>query len=451
MDNPLWRRILAYDLDHPESEYGFSTRLAKENYWTKNFTEKAISEYKKFMYLAATSDQMVSPSEVIDVVWHEHLIFTQSYREFCALLGKQIQHVPSTHNKEDLEKFRSAKVRTRKLYIKAFGEQPKDIWDFAGMYESLRLEKANIKIRTFILLGIFVLAFLAVPAYLLLKPLYVKIENPGFLPYYLILSLIAFMLLLPYNKRRFVKIINSVHPDSFLFDLQPLEIVYLKTQKLHSVINGTLNQLVVDKKVLVSDGSMLELVEKSEPATKEEYQVMEALRGTKKIPYKNLVRILASKPIFSNTQNTLDAVKKYFVKSKKFGWVFYTNFTVLALLLLLGFIRLSTGIMRDKAVTQIAIVLILLTAVSIFFLERLSRQLASLAVINYYRKRFSRLRKTANPWEWDYAFYGPSVLAPVLIPLVGFNSKFTSDDSMGSSSDSSCGSSCSSCGGCGGD
>src|SRR5688500_7126464 len=124
MDDPLWNRLLAFDLDAPMSEYGFSTRLARENYWTKNFTAKAILEYKKFMYLAGTSDLMVSPSEVIDVVWHQHLTFTQSYAEFCAILGKQVQHVPSTRRKEDFEKFRSAKERTGKLYNKLFGEQP---------------------------------------------------------------------------------------------------------------------------------------------------------------------------------------------------------------------------------------------------------------------------------------------------------------------------------------
>src|SRR5688500_7141329 len=191
MDDPLWNRLLAFDLDAPMSEYGFSTRLARENYWTKNFTAKAILEYKKFMYLAATSDLMVSPSEVIDVVWHQHLTFTQSYAEFCAILGKQVQHVPSTRRKEDFEKFRSAKERTGKLYNKMFGEQPDDIWKFPGMYESLRLEKASIKIRTFVLFGILAWAILTVPAYYILRPLYVRIDNPDFLLYYVFLALIC--------------------------------------------------------------------------------------------------------------------------------------------------------------------------------------------------------------------------------------------------------------------
>src|SRR5690242_2787950 len=132
-----WNAVRDFDLDSPISEYGFSVRLARENFWSRNFTEKAILEYKKFMCLAATSDQMVSPSEVIDVVWHQHLIFTQSYNDFCSVLGKQIQHVPSTHNREEAEKFRAAKERTLKLYTSEFGQQPRDVWEYNGMYDSL--------------------------------------------------------------------------------------------------------------------------------------------------------------------------------------------------------------------------------------------------------------------------------------------------------------------------
>jgi hypothetical protein len=59
MNTILWNVVLAYDFDQPLSEYGFSVRLAKENYWTQAFTQKAILEYKKFMYLAATQDAIM--------------------------------------------------------------------------------------------------------------------------------------------------------------------------------------------------------------------------------------------------------------------------------------------------------------------------------------------------------------------------------------------------------
>ncbi|NJM79347.1 MAG: hypothetical protein HC854_06530 [Flavobacterium sp.] len=109
MNKALWKEIEKFNLDFPLSEYGFSTRLAYENEWTEFFTQKAIEEYKKFMYLAAMSNQMVSPSEIVDIVWHQHLIFTESYKAFCSVLGKKIEHIPSTHNKEEKNKFLAAK------------------------------------------------------------------------------------------------------------------------------------------------------------------------------------------------------------------------------------------------------------------------------------------------------------------------------------------------------
>lgn len=119
MDQVLWKNIIDFNLDNPLSEYGFSIRLENENWWTANFARDAILEYKKFMYLAAVSDAMVSPSEIVDVVWHQHLIFTQSYEDFCSVLGKKVAHIPSTHNKSDFNKFKSAKERTQKLYTES--------------------------------------------------------------------------------------------------------------------------------------------------------------------------------------------------------------------------------------------------------------------------------------------------------------------------------------------
>lgn len=188
MNTKLWEKILHFDFDLPPNEYGFSTRLANENNWTKSFTRQAVLEYKKFMYLAATSELMVSPSEIVDTVWHQHLIFTQSYQDFCALIGKQIQHIPSTHNREEYEKFKLAKERTQKLYVLNFGEQPINIWRYIDMYESLNLGKSKYKIRSFIIVGILSFITLSIPFYFILRPIYIKINNPVFVIAYLSLD-----------------------------------------------------------------------------------------------------------------------------------------------------------------------------------------------------------------------------------------------------------------------
>jgi len=130
MDKILWGKVLNFNFDLQTDQYGFSTRLALENHWTLYFTQTAILEYKRFMFLAATNNEMVSPSEIVDIVWHQHLIFTNSYTNFCDVLGKRIEHIPSTHNRSEFEKFQKAKDRTKELYNSNFGTQPVEVWDY---------------------------------------------------------------------------------------------------------------------------------------------------------------------------------------------------------------------------------------------------------------------------------------------------------------------------------
>lgn len=331
MDKQLWNKILHFDFDNPPSEYGFSTRLANENFWTKTFTEKAILEYKKFMYLATTSDAMVSPSEIVDIVWHQHLIFTQLYQEFCNLIGKQIQHIPSTHNKEEFEKFKQAKERTKKLYFEEFGEQPSAIWEFITMYDSLNLDKATFKIRTFIIFGILAFIALTIPCYFLLKPLYLKIPNPNFIIGFITLCISTFILLEFYNRYKLKNITKSFDKNSFLYQLQPFELIYLKSQKLNNVINGNINELIDNKTIVIKADYSLDLIKKENPATQEQIQITTVLSGFQKIFYPILFKQLINKPLFKNTANSMDAFKKYVNKSKKFGNLFYFNFGVLTI------------------------------------------------------------------------------------------------------------------------
>lgn len=450
MDQNLWKTIEQYDLDAPVSEYGFSTRLANENYWTKNFTRKAILEYKKFMYLAATSDMMVSPSPVVDIVWHQHLIFTQSYQDFCTVAGKAIQHVPSTHNAEDAEKFKQAKERTKKLYQSVFGDQPAGIWEYAGMYESLNLAKAPINIRTFVIWGILIFAALIIPGYQLLKPVYVQIGNPQFPIGYALISLAVFAMLDFYNRRYLSGVIQEIRPTSFLADLAPLELVYMSSGKLSSVVTGVVHRLVEDHSIQVNSDHSLQKINSKNPTSVEEYQVLLQFDKEARSFYSGLMAVLTTRPIFQNTARCIDAFEKYFMKSQKFGRLFYINFGVLSVLALLGIVRFFTGLLRDKPVDIIGVMLIFLGVTSIMFLRRLPRQVCTATVPDMYRKEAAH-HPDARDWEWKYFILGTSVLATPLLPLVQHVDRTDSSGSSSSSCGSSCGSSCSSCGGCGGD
>jgi hypothetical protein len=75
----LWQRLLDFNFDKPNVILTFSKRLARDNGWTKKYTQVAIAEYLKFVFLAVVAGHPVTPSEQVDRVWHLHLTYTQSY------------------------------------------------------------------------------------------------------------------------------------------------------------------------------------------------------------------------------------------------------------------------------------------------------------------------------------------------------------------------------------
>src|SRR6476661_5465639 len=68
---------------HDAATHAFASKLSRKLGWTSRFARRAIEEYRKFLYLGSVAEFGVTPSKVIDQVWHEHLLFTKAYHEFC--------------------------------------------------------------------------------------------------------------------------------------------------------------------------------------------------------------------------------------------------------------------------------------------------------------------------------------------------------------------------------
>jgi uncharacterized protein (TIGR04222 family) len=135
MHAELWARIQEFQLDDPASSFPFSAKLAKENGWSRAFAARAIEEYRRFAFLGVAAGHPVSPSEVVDEVWHMHLTYTQSYwNHFCPeVLKKPFHHQPSTGGEEETEKFDDWYKRTLESYQAFFNEPPpEDIWPPPG-------------------------------------------------------------------------------------------------------------------------------------------------------------------------------------------------------------------------------------------------------------------------------------------------------------------------------
>ena len=64
--DPLFRRIDEFAIDDGTPALTFADRLARENGWTKAYTERVLREYKRFVYLTQVADHLVVPSEEVD-------------------------------------------------------------------------------------------------------------------------------------------------------------------------------------------------------------------------------------------------------------------------------------------------------------------------------------------------------------------------------------------------
>ncbi|SIN66057.1 hypothetical protein SAMN04488055_0306 [Chitinophaga niabensis] len=130
-NDPLWQKIDTFSLHDP----AFTQKLAKENNWTPGFTERAISEYKRFIYLCCIMPNGASPPPVVDEVWHLHILYTVNYwEEFCdRTLGRKLHHHPSGGGLGEKERHVNWLEDTIKNYRFIFEEEPPpDIWGTAS-------------------------------------------------------------------------------------------------------------------------------------------------------------------------------------------------------------------------------------------------------------------------------------------------------------------------------
>ena len=95
--------------------------------------KQLIEEYKKFLVIKVISKDTqcplnLSPSSLIDQVWHEHVLHTAKYREACTALGVFIDHDPSGATEED-DKREKRLLLTKTHYSLIFNtEAPINFW-----------------------------------------------------------------------------------------------------------------------------------------------------------------------------------------------------------------------------------------------------------------------------------------------------------------------------------
>lgn len=162
----LWLRLHHYHfddlvpshlMDHVSAAFGgadasskaFANKLGRKLGWSTPFALRAIEEYKRFVFLGIVSDFYVTPAKAIDQVWHEHLLFTRGYRDFCkGILRQEFDHAPElVPTNDQTNAFQAQYEATLDLYRKEFNAPPpSDIWG-RTKFDAARARDASKELR----------------------------------------------------------------------------------------------------------------------------------------------------------------------------------------------------------------------------------------------------------------------------------------------------------------
>lgn len=132
----------------------FEARLASENGWALAFAYRVMVEYRRYLVIAATGGEEVTPSDAVDQAWHLHMVYTRSYwHDLCRdTLGRELHHDPTTGGEDRREYYRDRYATTLRLYRDIFGsEPPPDIWPDPS--ERFRLRFARVDLLRNTVLG----------------------------------------------------------------------------------------------------------------------------------------------------------------------------------------------------------------------------------------------------------------------------------------------------------
>lgn len=96
--------------------------------WSYEQTTQAVTLYKQFLYLVYLYPQVeLVPNQLIDRVWHHHILDTSKYMQDCQMLfGRFIHHFPhfGRRSEDDRRKWQKAVEHTQALFKKHFGTMP---------------------------------------------------------------------------------------------------------------------------------------------------------------------------------------------------------------------------------------------------------------------------------------------------------------------------------------
>ncbi len=97
----------------------------------KALAPKMLGEVLRFLHLVVWSGKKLTPPHILDLAWHEFILFTRVYSRVCQeYFGRFIHHEPGGEEAENRGQLRQA----LKLYQLCFGAPSPVFWGEHGYY-----------------------------------------------------------------------------------------------------------------------------------------------------------------------------------------------------------------------------------------------------------------------------------------------------------------------------
>ena len=115
------RAIEEYDL------WFISERIRSKGTLSEPVADQAVIEFKKYMALVALGhEELGMHSSEVDEIWHNFILFTREYADFCnRICGQMIHHRPNTSLRPELPPISVSSFKS--AYTTYFGPPP-PIW-----------------------------------------------------------------------------------------------------------------------------------------------------------------------------------------------------------------------------------------------------------------------------------------------------------------------------------
>ena len=453
----LWKNIQSFEFDEPSSTFPFSKKLQQENNWSINFTNQAIEEYRKFIFLCCIAATGASPSDIVDKVWHLHLTYTQNYWiSFCKnTLHKDIHHHPSKGgNLEDIKHI-DWYNDTLKLYKEVFEcGAPLNVWP----QQSSVKENIEPPIYNKYFFAKTILIFFCATIFFIIATSLFHTNGETFLIYYaflLIAGLFVSFILHKHKEERIERIVTENFPLSFN-TFEATQFMYGAHKAYQTALIDLLKRGIIDT---AGNDYKLNPYQKDNTQT-EVNPLLETL--VEKIKVAGIFTYPEGLVFMDNGLVTNAAFDNLNRLAKK---VDYQKFLIPCIILLIGFARMFQGMANNKPVSFLVFEIGLFSLISLMIAQQYSYTVLVFTVAkkiwrqqnedgrgNNVLNNFSILGAVAVAGYAEYAVLANTFNFYLPRNTNSINGAGDSVGGCGSGSSYSGGSSCGGgCGGCGGD